>query len=64
MLALALALATGGCSFSYQLDSLFSKKDDSPVERTGSLRSSAPKGVPEPPAEADLADGRAAPSLR
>jgi len=31
------------CSFSYQLDSLFSKKDDSQVERTGSLRPSVPK---------------------
>ncbi len=60
MLAVALSLAAGGCSFSYQLDSLFSKKDDSQVERTGSLRSSVPKGVPEVPAEADLAIARAA----
>jgi hypothetical protein len=60
MLALTLALSAGGCSFSYQLDSLFSKKDDSQVERTGSLRPSAPKGVPEVPAEADLAIARAA----
>jgi hypothetical protein len=60
LFALSLSLAAGGCSFSYQLDSLFSKKDDGPVERTGSLRSSVPKGVPEPPAEADLAIARAA----
>jgi hypothetical protein len=60
MLALSLSLAAGGCSFSYQLDSLFSKNDDSQVERTGSLRSSAPKGVPEAPAEVDLAIARAA----
>jgi 17 kDa outer membrane surface antigen len=49
---LALALAAGGCSFSYQLDSL---KED----RTGSLPPAA-AGSPEPPAEADLAIARAA----
>ena len=55
--ALLLALASGGCSFSYQLDSLFSKKDDA----TGSLRA-AMLASPEPPAEADLAFARAAAS--
>jgi 17 kDa outer membrane surface antigen len=59
-LLLVLGLAAGGCSFSYQLDSLFAKKDDGRAERTGSLRSPMPKGVPEPPAEADLAIARAA----
>jgi surface antigen len=54
--ALTLALAAGGCSFSYQLDNLFTKKDDG--ERIGSLRLS-PKGA-ELPAEADLAIARAA----
>jgi hypothetical protein len=54
--ALTLALAAGGCSFSYQLDNLFTKKDDG--ERIGSLRLS-PKGA-ELPAEADLAVARAA----
>jgi surface antigen len=54
--ALTLALAAGGCSFSYQLDNLFTKKDDG--ERIGSLRPS-PKGA-ELPAEADLAIARAA----
>jgi surface antigen len=55
-LALTLAPAAGGCSFSYQLDNLFTKKDDG--ERIGSLRLS-PKGA-ELPAEADLAVARAA----
>jgi len=54
--ALTLALAVGGCSFSYQLDNLFTKKDDG--ERIGSLRLS-PKGA-KLPAEADLAIARAA----
>jgi len=54
---LALALTAGGCSFSYQLDSLFSKKD----EATGSLRA-AMVAAAEPPAEADLAIARAAAS--
>jgi surface antigen len=55
---LALALAAGGCSFSYQLDSLFSKKDDA----TGSLRAAMLTAAIEPPAEADLAIARAAAS--
>jgi len=56
---LALALAAGGCSFSYQLDSLFSKKDDA----TGSLRQAMiAAAAAEPPAEADLAIARAAAS--
>jgi hypothetical protein len=50
---LALSLAAGGCSFSYQLDSMFAKDD-----RTGSVRPAATS--PEPPAEADLAIARAA----
>jgi hypothetical protein len=52
---LVLALALGGCSFSYQLDNLFAKKDDI----TGSLRPAVPKGIMEPPAE-DLVFARAA----
>jgi len=51
-----LALALGGCSFSYQLDNLFTKKAD--AEPTSSLR--APMAVTEPPAEGDLAIARAA----
>src|SRR5262249_27303021 len=52
----ALALALGGCSFSYQLDNMFTKKSD--AEATSSLRATAP--APEPPAEGDLAIARAA----
>ena len=54
---LTLALSTGGCSFSYQLDNLFTKKDEG--ERTGALRS-LPRVAAELPAEADLAIARAA----
>jgi surface antigen len=54
----AIALTLGGCSFSYQLDSVFAKKSD--AEQTGSLRQSAAKAAPEPPAEGDLAIARAA----
>jgi 17 kDa outer membrane surface antigen len=50
---LALSLVAGGCSFSYQLDSMFAKDD-----RTGSVRPAATSA--EPPAEADLAIARAA----
>jgi hypothetical protein len=53
-----LALAVGGCSFSYQLDSLFAKKGE--AEQTGALRAASPKPAAEPPAEADLAIARAA----
>ena len=57
---LALALAVGGCSFSYQLDDMFSKKDD--AGSTASLRLAAPKPPAESPAEGDLAFARAAAS--
>jgi 17 kDa outer membrane surface antigen len=56
ILAPALAFALGGCSFSYQLDSLFAKND---AETTASLKG-APKPAAEPPAEGDLAIARAA----
>jgi len=49
-----------GCSFSYQLDNLFAKKDT--AEKTASLRPPSPKPVPEPPAEGDLIVARAAAS--
>jgi hypothetical protein len=54
-----LALLLAGCSFSYQLDNLFSKKDD--ADTTGSLRLS-PRQRPaaESPAEGDLDIARAA----
>ena len=57
---LALALGVGGCSFSYQLDDMFSKKDD--AGSTASLRLAVPKAAAEPPAEGDLAFARAAAS--
>jgi hypothetical protein len=53
----ALALALGGCSFSYQLDSVFAKKD---LEQTSSLQPGAAKPAAEPPAEGDLVIARAA----
>jgi hypothetical protein len=54
---LALASLLGGCSFSYQLDSLFTKKGE--ADQTTSLRSVS-RPVAEPPAEGDLAIARAA----
>jgi len=57
----ALALSVSGCSFSYQLDNLFGKKDDSGL--TGTLQTpSAPaiKSVDELPPEGDLVIARAA----
>ena len=53
-----MALAAGGCSFSYQLDNALAKKDD--AEQVGSLLPAVAKAAPEPPAEADLAIARAA----
>jgi 17 kDa outer membrane surface antigen len=58
--AIALALTLSGCSFSYQLDNLFAKKDT--AEQTASLRPPGPKPVPEPPTEGDLIVARAAAS--
>ena len=55
---LALALAGGGCSFSYQLDNLVGKKTD--AEQTGSPRPATAKTAAEPPHEGDLAIARAA----
>jgi hypothetical protein len=55
---LALAFVLSGCSFSYQLDSLFSKKNE--TDATGSMRAAARQPAAEPPAEGDLAIARAA----
>jgi surface antigen len=55
---LALALASGGCSFSYQLDNMFAKKDD--AAQNGSLRPATANVSAEPPHEGDLAIARAA----
>jgi hypothetical protein len=59
--ALVLACSLGGCSFSYQLDNLFGKKDDGSL--TGSLHPAAAatlKPVNDLPPEADLDIARAA----
>jgi surface antigen len=55
-MALAAALATGGCSLSYQLDSVFGSADKS--ETTGSIAGSAKQ--PELPPDTDLAFARLA----
>lgn len=58
-LNLMLALSAGGCSFSYQLDNLFAKKDDASL--TGSLQHApAIKAVDDLPPEGDLVFARAA----
>jgi hypothetical protein len=58
--AALLAFGAGGCSFSYQLDSLFGKKDDEKAEYTGSIKPSASaKPTSEQPVESDLAIARA-----
>jgi hypothetical protein len=55
--AFALALSVGGCSFSYQLDNLFAKKDDASL----AMRPAAPaKPVADLPPEGDLIIARAA----
>jgi hypothetical protein len=60
--AIALALALTGCSFSYQLDNLFAKKDEGRADQTTSLRLAGPKPAAQPPAEGDLVIARAAAS--
>jgi surface antigen len=56
--AVALALAAGGCSFSYQLDNLLAKKDD--PSQSSLLQATMSKAAVERPAEADLAIAHAA----
>jgi hypothetical protein len=56
--AVALALAAGGCSFSYQLDNLLAKKGD--PDPSGSLRPTMSKAATERLADADLAIAHAA----
>lgn len=46
---LTIASATGGCSFSYQLGSLFEKAEESKPEQTGSIPA-AETAAPAPPA--------------
>src|ERR1700716_2471515 len=57
---LALALAGGGCSFSYQLDTMLAKKDEGKADQAGTLRLAVPKAGAEAPADGDLAIARAA----
>jgi hypothetical protein len=58
-LAVILGLSTGACSFSYQLDNLFSKKDD--LSSTGALQPiAAIKPLAGLPPEGDLVIARAA----
>ena len=58
--ALALGLAAGGCSLSYQLDTLFTKnKDDAKAEHTGSIGKADSAKVEMPP-DGDLVYTRAA----
>ena len=59
---LSLALASGGCSFSYQLDSMFARKRDADVEPTGSTRPPTPRQqtAAAVPQDVDLAAARAA----
>ena len=61
--ALAMTLSAGGCSFSYQLDSLFPKGSEPQpkAETTGSVAANQAKtGVKPQPAERDLDYARAA----
>lgn len=62
--ALAAALAVGGCSFAYQLDSMFGtkRKGDAAAEHTSSIRPRAQAATTPAalPPDADLAIARAA----
>jgi hypothetical protein len=55
-----LAVTAGGCSFSYQLDNMFAKKDDPAATHSLQLTSPTIKPVDIVPPEADLAMARAA----
>jgi surface antigen len=56
--AVALGLVVSGCSFSYQLDNLFAKKDE--PQYTGSLRLAQNRPTAQMPPEADFLVARAA----
>jgi len=60
--AIAFAFALMGCSFSYQLDNLFAKREEGAAAQTGSLRLVSPNAAAEAPAEGDLDIVRAAAS--
>jgi surface antigen len=59
--ALTLAFVSGGCSFSYQLDSMFSRQRGEP-ETTGSIRPATPRPqvAGAAPADGDIAAARTA----
>jgi surface antigen len=57
-----LATASGGCSFSYQLGSLFEKSAEEVADQTGSITPTASKSVPQSPSDTDLIYARAAAS--
>ena len=56
----ALAVAVSGCSFSYQLDNLFAKRDGEKPEQSSWLRLGRPKGASETLPHADWVFARAA----
>ena len=58
--AIVLTHALAGCSFSYQLDNLFSRKDEGRADQTAALRLAIPKPAAQAPAEGDLVIARAA----
>jgi surface antigen len=63
LMLLTLALSCGGCSFSYQLGSLFGKDDDKPAaSATGTVTplADSAKPISEMPPDVDLAYARAA----
>jgi surface antigen len=61
--AIALSLASGGCSFSYQLGSLFERGgDDAAVEHTGSISKPSETAKEQATSDGDLAYARAAAS--
>ena len=60
--AITLALGAGGCSFSYQLGSLFDKKEQQAAETTGSISANASAATTQTASDRDLAYARAAAS--
>jgi surface antigen len=59
---LSLAFASGGCSFSYQMDSMFSRQRDADVETSGSVQPAIPRQQTAAaiPPEGDLTAARTA----
>jgi surface antigen len=61
-MALSLAFISGGCSFTYQLDSLFSRQRDTAADSTNSIGTSMPRpqAFSAVPQDAEFAAARAA----